>query len=436
MILIKGKTNSAKVFAPDIDDSTREQIEKFVNSSVFENELIIMPDCHAGAGSCIGTTIKMGKRVVPNVVGVDIGCGMLSLCLGKEDLPEPSVLDEQIREAIPFGFNVHSKPIVNMERDFPWMGLTKEIRDNFMKLFEDELAPTYNHEWFKKKCSQIGTDYMRVGRSIGTLGGGNHFIEFGEDTINRKWLTIHTGSRNFGLKIANYWQKVAKRTPEIDIRNKVEELKSQGRHKEISSELRKLTSNKVKDLEYLEGEDMLGYLTDMFFAQVYASLNREKIAKIIFNLLGFDKFIEVIESTHNYIDFRDLIVRKGAISSYRGELMVIPFSQEDGLIIAEGKSNPEWNYSAPHGAGRILSRRQANSTLSVKDYSSRMSSKGIFSTSVNSNTLDESKLAYKDPEMIKKEIEPTAKIVNIIKPFHSLKDDGRKLDDTVEFTLH
>ena len=154
-------------------------------------------------------------------------------------------------------------------------------------------------------------------------------------------------------------------------------------------------------------------------------------------MLGFDKFIETIESTHNYIDFRDMIVRKGAISSYRGELMVIPFSQEDGLIIAEGKSNPEWNYSAPHGAGRVLSRRQANSTLSVKDYSSRMSSKGIFSTSVNSNTLDESKLAYKDPEMIKKEIEPTAKIVNTIKPFHSLKDDGRKFRDTdVEFVLH
>lgn len=435
MILIKGKNNSAKIFAPDIDNTTREQIERFVDSSVFENELIVMPDCHAGAGSCIGTTIKIGKRVVPNVVGVDIGCGMLSICLGKEDFPESSILDEQIREAIPFGFNIHRKPVVNMERDFPWMGLSKEIRDIFMKIFEGELVPTYNHESFKKKCLQIGTNYMRVGRSIGTLGGGNHFIEFGEDIHGQKWLTIHSGSRNFGLKVANYWQKVAKRTPAVDIRNKVEELKSQGRHKEISSELKKLTSNKVKDLEYLEDDEMVGYLADMFLAQVYASLNRETMAKIILDLLESHEPTEIVESTHNYIDFRDMIVRKGAISSYEGEFMVIPFSQEDGMIIAEGKSNPEWNYSAPHGAGRVLSRRQANSTLSVKDYSSRMSSKGIFSTSVNSNTLDESKLAYKDPEMIKKEIEPTAKIVNIIKPFHNLKDDGRRLDDT-EFVLH
>lgn len=378
------------------DENTISQIYEFLNHPAFTNPISIMPDCHYGKGTVIGFTMEMTDMIIPNIVGVDINCAMLSLFLGTNALAELSreQIDNHLRQEIPFSTNVH--PTTDyayemLDQNF-WNG-AHEYHWEFTKKYNLRYGTKHDPvqfdiRWFEDKCVEIEMDFGRALKSIGTLGGGNHFLELGKLVNQKEYLfTIHTGSRQFGLKIAEYWQRKAGKG----------------------------------HLAYLTGNDMFGYLTDMIFAQHYASLNRDAIANLVefvFQIESQDQ----IETSHNFIDFQDFIIRKGAVRSYKNEKMIIPFNMEDGLLICEGKSNPEWNFSAPHGAGRVCSRgdikRKMKEISSSKDVQERMYKKGIYTSSV---PLDETKEAYKDPKIIEDAIEPTATIIDRAIPVLNMK---------------
>lgn len=412
MIIQNGKYTDAKIMIDQVEPECISQIISMINHPAFVNPVAIMPDCHSGKGSVIGFTMLSGEKIIPNVIGVDIGCGMLSANIGKVEINFPE-LDNSIRQKVPFGMNVHQRGIIHMKKDFVW-------KDG------------YSYEWFEQTCKKIGIDLTYAINSIGSLGGGNHFIEIGRSDFNEDlWLTIHTGSRNFGYKVCEYWQKVAAgrdgKSRKVLLDAGVEEIKRTAKNgSEIGKRIYDLKKSlqidkKVTGLEYLEGENVEGYLDDMYFAQQYAKVNREYIMKEILNLLpGFLKKFQIIETIHNYIDPQDKIIRKGSVRSYRGEFFILPFNMRDGLLICEGKSNPEWNFSAPHGAGRLFSRSRAKRELDLNKFKSDM--QGIFSTSVGQGTLDECPDAYKDAKIIEVAIEPTAKILDRIIPIHNMKD--------------
>lgn len=399
-----GKYNMAKVFTGNLEDGAKEQIIELLNQDFIKDSKVrIMPDVHQGMGCVIGFTADMGDKVIPNIVGVDLGCGMLTVELGDINIDLPK-LDEIINKNVPSGKNTH------IERRFKF--------EKFNQLH----------------CFRDLKDTKRIERSIGTLGGGNHFIEIGVDGKDNKYLVIHSGSRNLGKQVAEIYQKLA-----IDLCSgkedyfvKREEIiasyKSKGKRKEIKKvleelkkEYRELKPLYPKALCYLTGEYRERYLHDMKICQEYASLNREGMADIIlFNLLGknLNEFIH-FETVHNYINFKDNIIRKGAISAYKGEKVLIPINMRDGSIIAVGKGNPEWNYSAPHGAGRLMSRTVAKDAHTLDEFKESM--KGIYSTSVNEHTLDESPMAYKPIEEIINNISETVDIIDIIKPIYNYK---------------
>ena len=342
-----------------------------------------------------------------------------------------ALINSNIRRAIPFGQNVHKNSIIDFEKEFPW----NEANKKASKYFDGIYAP-YDIKWFENKCKQIKVDIKYACNSIGTLGGGNHFIEIGVDLENNIWFTIHSGSRNFGLKIADYWTKVAqsKDTSVLDLQMKTEVDKI--RTNAVTLEQRKNIDKDIKqarlkifgredkisdELAYLEGGDANGYLYDMIFAQAYAQFNRKQMQKLIIEKAFPSIFTitEEIESVHNYIDFDDMMIRKGAISAHKDEVMIIPFNMRDGILICKGKGNKEWNQSAPHGAGRVLARGAAKRTLSLETFQKQM--EGIYSTSVVGATLDEAPDAYKPASVIEVAIEPTAEIINRIKPLINLK---------------
>ena len=401
---LQGKYNMAKVFTDNLEDGAREQIIELLNQDFIKDSKVrIMPDVHQGMGCVIGFTAHMGDKVIPNIVGVDLGCGMITVELGNVDIDLPK-LDEIIHKRIPSGKSTHN------ERRFKF----------------DKLNELY--------CFRDLKDTKRIERSIGTLGGGNHFCEVGVDSKNNKYLVIHSGSRNLGKQVAEIYQRLA-----IDLCsgkeeyfNKREELisryKEEGKRKEIKKALEGLKKeydhlepNYPKALCYLTGEYREKYLHDMKICQEYASLNREMMADIILQSLfkkELDEFA-YFETIHNYINFKDNIIRKGAISAYEGEKVLIPINMRDGSIIAVGKGNPEWNYSAPHGAGRLMSRNVAKESVDLDDFKKSM--EGIYSTSVNEYTLDESPFAYKPIEEILNNIGETVEIIDIIKPIYNFK---------------
>jgi len=396
MIEIKGKYNTAKVMIDDIDNSTYEQIFGFVSHPAFDQPIAIMPDTHAGKGSVIGFTMPMGDKIIPNVIGVDIGCGMLSVNIGKELGQDLKTIDDRIRASVPMGFKVHESPLVDTIK-------------------YDALA------------NKVGAALHRMQCSIGTLGGGNHFIEIGKDLHDDFWVTVHTGSRNLGKCVCDYHQKIAIENVEVQrvkyMADQREIIVNTVDKANIQSALAKAKNNygvstRDKALRYLEGDEADYYLEDMRIAQEYSNHNRAKIMRIIMDLFKWEAK-ESIQSIHNYYDFNDGIMRKGAIASYEGQKMIIPFNMRDGILICEGKSNPEWNYSAPHGAGRVLSRGDAKRKLSLETFKEQM--KGIYSTSVNAGTLDEAPDSYKDAKVIEEAIGPTATIINRIKPVLNIK---------------
>jgi len=442
MLEVKGKYTIAKIMIDNVEESCLNQIYSMVNHVAFIEPVSIMPDTHAGSGSVIGFTMPLGEKVIPNVVGVDIGCGMLSVNIGKISKNKDYLLklDEKIRNVIPMGNKIHSVEFVNdyFEKEFPFDEVT-ELSRNFIMKYNKKFGTSYNYvkytyNWFLDKQRQINMN-QNAELGIGSLGGGNHFIEIGEDNNGEMWLTIHTGSRNFGKMVCDYHQKIAKYElkykREKILKEKIKEIRKNFKGNNIKIEVQKAKKDlgidfdfNINGMEFLDGQLAIDYFMDMIFAQKYAQFNRHRIIELIVDELHFD-VKDKIESIHNYINFEDMIIRKGAISSYIGERMIIPFSMADGLVICEGKSNKEWNYSAPHGAGRLMSRGEASRKVDINDFKRRMI--GIVSTSVKKSTLDESPQAYKNHEIIEKLIEPTVNILNRVKPILNIKDNGESM---------
>jgi RNA-splicing ligase RtcB len=408
MFTIDGKYTKALITIDNIEPECLAQIGSMVNNVAFSNQVVIMPDTHSGKGSVIGFTMKMGDKIIPNIVGVDIGCGMLSCDIGKVNLSENDhkMLDDYIRRNVPFGMNVREGNVY---------------------------AYGINGVEIVALCKKIGMDPDYAMKSIGTLGGGNHFIEIGK-SVNTEhiWITVHTGSRNLGKRVCEYWQRVATdrayrgESKEDGIKRIKSSFPKSEWQKEIVNLKNNIKKHRSTGLEYLEGEDLKGYLKDMAVCQHYAKMNRYEIMEVILNYLIHKSVPEkTVETVHNYINFGDDIIRKGAISSYKGIEMIIPLNMRDGILLCIGKSNSDWNCSAPHGAGRVLSRSKAKQVVDLDEFRETM--KGVFSTSVGQGTLDESPFAYKDSTMIEEAIGPTADIVDRIIPLHNMKDsDGER----------
>ena len=408
MILLNGKFSAAKVFTDDIDETSISQIISILNSPISENTNVrFMPDVHAGAGAVIGTTITLGDKIIPNLIGVDIGCGVLAAKLNTVEV-DFEKLDYIIRNNIPSGRNVRDNVDIEYIRNIyqrinnkiPWEHFLSELKNIANKVGEDG-------------------DYML--NSLGTLGGGNHFIEV-DKSDNNIYLTVHSGSRHFGLKIAKYYQDLAKTNLLKDRKKEIiEQLKKEGKEKLIEATLNKIRKEQKQvpsGLEYLEGDPAHNYLHDMNMAQIYASLNRKIIIDQIVNKMNW-LVLEYVESIHNYIDFEDKIIRKGAIRSHKNEKLIIPLNMRDGVIIGYGKSNPDWNYSAPHGAGRKLSRNEARKKISLEEFKNSM--RNIYTTSVDLSTIDEAPFAYKDSNKIIELVKESVDVIDILKPIYNFK---------------
>lgn len=390
-----------KIFTKNIEEQAINQINELLKQETFKNSKVrIMPDVHAGKGCVIGFTGNLGDKVIPNIVGVDIGCGMLCVELGNIDL-NLEKLDKIIREYVPSGMNVHENQ-----------------RYKFL-----ELEQLYCYKLLKNKDNWLE-------KSMGTLGGGNHFIEIDIDENDNKYLVIHTGSRNLGKQVAEIYQEKAIKYCSYEDEMKeakqklIKEYKDLGKEKEIQEKLIEISkkydgkTKLPKDLCYLEGKLRKDYLHDMKICQKFARINRREIAFVIMSKMNLD-CINYFETIHNYISFEDNIVRKGAISAKKGEKVLIPMNMRDGCIIGIGKGNDDWNQSAPHGAGRIMSRMKAKETFNLDEYKESM--KNIYTTSVNEDTIDEAPFVYKSMQEIIDNIGDTVDIIKIIKPIYNFK---------------
>lgn len=399
MLEIKGKVNTAVCYATVIEDEAIEQIRRMCDYEFTAGSQIrIMPDVHAGAGCTIGTTMTIVDKAVPNVVGVDIGCGMYTVNIGK-DTPDLKRVDEAAHY-IPSG-----------------VGVWNERQEHF--------------DLTQLRCYRTLKDTSRLERSLGTLGGGNHFIEIDKAADGTHYLVIHSGSRNLGVQVAKHYQSLAveqnKKTIEFEQKRNalIAEYKATGRSKELNNALKNLKAEWVDkesaipdDLCFVSGTHLADYLHDVEVCQRYALRNREKMAEILMErvgLVGTDAF----HTIHNYIDTTEMILRKGAIAAHAGERVLIPINMRDGSVLAVGRGNPEWNYSAPHGAGRLMSRNGAKKQLSMQEYRETM--KGIYTTSVNESTLDEAPMAYKSLDDIISVIRESVDVIEVLKPIYNFK---------------
>ena len=396
MIEIIGKYNTAKIFTDVADEKSQEQIKTLCDQEFAkESSIRIMPDVHAGAGCTIGTTMTLKDKVVPNLVGVDIGCGMDTYILREKDI-DLKKLDEFIYTSIPAGMNIRKTP-------------HKYIKNINLK---------------NLKCFNHINEYRAI-HSMGTLGGGNHFIEVSKNEENNVYLVIHSGSRNLGKQVAEYYQEEAYKQLNgkalFQIENTINKLKKEGKDSEIQQAIKVIKSRTTdipKALAYLEGEMFEIYIHDMKLVQQYATLNRKAMAEDIIEALGLH-ISETFTTIHNYIDTDAMILRKGSVSAKDGEKLLIPINMRDGSLICIGKGNPDWNYSAPHGAGRLYSRMQAKKSFNLEEFKQAMD--GIYTTSINEYTLDECPMAYKNIEDIVNNITPTAEIIKVIKPIYNFK---------------
>lgn len=397
MLEIKGKVNTAIAYARVIEDEAVEQIRRMCDYEFTEGcRIRIMPDVHAGKGCTIGTTMTVVDKAVPNVVGVDIGCGMYTVSLGRASIDFPKV--DEAAHFIPSGKNV-------------WEG--RQERFDLERL----------------RCYRSLKDTKRLQRSLGTLGGGNHFIEIDQAGDGTCFLVIHSGSRNLGKQVAEYYQHLAidlnkgKETYFAQREEIIRTYKEQGRRGEIQAALKAISWNAreatiPEDLCYLYGTYFEDYLHDVEICQEFARRNREKMAEILLErtgMTGTDGF----HTIHNYIDTGEMILRKGAIAAHDGEKVLIPINMRDGSVLAVGRGNPEWNYSAPHGAGRLMSRHAAKEKLSLEEYQRTM--EGIYTTSVNEQTLDEAPMAYKSLEDIIGVIRESVEVLDVMKPVYNFK---------------
>ena len=394
---IKGKVNTAICFAKVIEDEAIEQIRRMCDYEFTEGSRIrIMPDVHAGKGCTIGTTMTVRDKVVPNIVGVDIGCGMFTVNLGQVEIDMEQM--DAAAHFIPSGMNV-------------WEGRKEHF------------------DLLDLRCYRGLKDARRLERSLGTLGGGNHFIEIDQASDGTKYLVIHSGSRNLGKQVAEFYQRLA-----IDLNQGKEEYfarrdaliaeyKAAGRRSEIQDALKALKwesreATIPEDLCFVYGQHLEDYLHDVEICQRFARRNRELMAEIILQRLGLEA-VDAFHTIHNYIDTGEMILRKGAIAAHEGEKVLIPINMRDGSVLAIGRGNPEWNFSAPHGAGRIMSRTAAKAQLDLNEYRREM--EGIYTTSVNEATLDEAPMAYKSLSDIIDVISESVDIMEVIKPIYNFK---------------
>ena len=408
MKLINGKYTDAKIFTDNVENTALKQIENMVNHELTEKTKVrIMPDVHAGKGSTIGTTIKLPEdfsdwKVSPNIVGVDIGCSVMMYKLEEKEI-DLKKLDEIVNAKVPAGFNVHNVGKDNKYVEQALANLSFDIGEN---------------------------NLQRISQSLGTLGGGNHFIELGLDETGSYWLSVHSGSRGLGVKVANYHQKIAvdKLTEQtIDLEGVIEDLKSRGKHKQIQSTIMKMKenepniSNKDKEMAVLTGDNLLNYINDMEIAQEFASKSRETMLNIIIDAMKLT-VVDKFDSVHNFIEHDNLkegVIRKGATSAKAGQRLVIPLNMRDGSIIAMGKGNADWNDSAPHGAGRLMSRTKAKAEIRLEDFKNEM--KEVYSSSIVESTIDEAPGAYKPAKEILEYIKPTVDVLHIVKPVYNFK---------------
>lgn len=397
MIEIKGKYNEAKIFTDVVDSASIAQVLELCNQDFAAGSRIrLMPDIHAGAGCTIGTTMTIKDKVVPNLVGVDIGCGMETVRVRERHI-ELQKLDKLIYERIPAGFLIREKT----HRYFDQIDL-------------NELH-----------CSH-SVNLVRAEKSIGTLGGGNHFIEVDKDDEGNLYIVVHSGSRHLGVEVANYYQdegyRILNGTDKDSIKDIISRMKKEGREKEIEKELKRLKNLKQtkipKALAYVSGDLFEQYIHDMRIVQQFAALNRKAIMDEI--IKGMDLHVaEQFTTIHNYIDTATMILRKGAVSAQAGEKLLIPINMRDGSLICTGKGNEDWNYSAPHGAGRLMSRSEAKQSFTVSEFKKQM--ENIYTTSVSRSTLDECPMAYKNMQDILDNIDPTVTVERIIRPVYNFK---------------
>lgn len=397
MFEIKGKVNTAICYAKVVEEEAIEQIRRMCDYEFTQGSNIrIMPDVHAGKGCTIGTTMTVIDKAVPNIVGVDIGCGMYTVNLGNAEI-DFEKLDEAAHY-IPSGMNV-------------WNG--RQERFDLTEL----------------RCYRNLKDTKRLEQSLGTLGGGNHFIEIDQAQDGTKYLVVHSGSRNLGKQVAEIYQQLAvdlNQGKETYFKQRdalIREYKAAGRRREIQEALKSIfwksrEATIPEDLCYLYGTYLENYLHDVEICQTFARRNREKIAQVLMERAGLSG-VRGFHTIHNYIDTREMILRKGAIAAHEGEKVLIPINMRDGSVLAIGKGNPEWNYSAPHGAGRIMSRKSAKEKLSLEEYKRTM--EGIYTTSVNLETLDEAPMAYKSLEDIIDVIQESVTVIDIMKPLYNFK---------------
>lgn len=399
MIEIRGRYNTAICYTDALEETARQQIQDMCDQKFFAgSRLRIMPDVHAGKGCTIGTTMTITDKAAPSLVGVDIGCGMETVKLAEKEI-DFAKLDQVIRTQVPSGEEIRTAPHC----------LTAQI------------------DLEQLRCL-AGIHLDRVLLSLGTLGGGNHFIEIDRDAEGGLYLVIHSGSRSLGVQTESYYRKLGLRTmrrvPEEKRQQLVERYMAEGRAQEIEKGLQEQQESWTAAVDFpenfacVEGQNLQDYLHDMRIVQHYAALNRQAMAQTILEGMGLTE-VERFTTVHNYIDTENMILRKGAVSARKGEKLLIPINMRDGALICIGKGNPEWNYSAPHGAGRILSRSAAQNTLTVEEFRQEMA--GIYTTCVAQSTLDESPMAYKGMAEILAQIDPTAEVVQQIRPVYNFK---------------
>lgn len=397
MVLVQGAYNTAVCYTPELEEAAQQQIQAVCDRPEFAGcKIRIMPDVHAGKGCTIGTTMTIRDKIVPGMVGVDIGCGMETVALAEREI-DFDRLDALIREEIPCGREIRDTPHdLNGEIDLTQLRCARQVNLN------------------------------RAMRSIGSLGGGNHFIEIDRAEDGRLYLVVHSGSRHLGTEVANFYQEEGRRAlwggARYQIQEAVRRLKAEGCFQEIQTTILALKKERElkipKDLAYVEGKLFEDYLHDMKLTQQFAMLNRKAIVEVIMRGMGLTA-VELFTTIHNYIDTDAMILRKGSVSAAAGEKLLIPINMRDGSLICVGKGNKAWNCSAPHGAGRLMSRRAALQALSMEQFQREM--QGIYTTCVLPDTLDESPMAYKSMDEIVAQIQPTAEIVERIRPVYNFK---------------
>lgn len=436
MINLNGKYTNATIMNDRVEADTISQIVGMINNKSFQNNVVIMPDVHEGKGAVIGFTMSLGNQIVPNVVGVDIACQMLAYRVERDALNDIDMdsFDRDLRSRIPMGKTVKDQPLNiksgNWYEDynFNWSAIQKAC-SSFVNAYNKRFGvsfsiPDMNYTWFEALCKKVGVDKTYAEASIGTLGGGNHFIEVGIDEEEYLWVTVHSGSRNLGSRTAIYWQNRACDNVKAKDRSKViNNIKDNYPKSEWQTRISELKNDgQTKGLECLEGKDMFEYLVDSLFLYYYAGVSVRCMMGETLMLLNYPDFITSVHTVHNYVSHHDFIIRKGAVASYKDYQIIVPFNMEDGLVICEGKSNPDWNFSAPHGAGRVMGRAEAKKSLKaemVLDIQKRMLSKGILSKSL---PVDELKEAYKDPTEILSYSHPTMEVIHTVKPIIGFKE--------------